>query len=153
VLAGYTCQNAVGGPGIARCVGTVANGSPIDTSTLGVHGFTVGAQRKDGHVAAKTIHYTVARPSNRFTVRHVGTHADGSVTFDLKLPGAGGADVFESAWKNNVAWNHGKAFPASVLEPTRHRDTPASGMSRQRAIEDGVHKLELADLEPAPSWP
>ncbi|MGB9186072.1 MAG: hypothetical protein WCB67_18635 [Solirubrobacteraceae bacterium] len=124
VLAGYSCQDAAGAPGIARCLGTVANGSPIDTKTLGGHAFTVVAESKDGQTASKTIHYTVKLPSSRFTVSHVKTHASGKITFDLKLPGAGAADAFESAWKNNVAWNHNKAFPASLLAPTApHRFT------------------------------
>lgn len=124
VLAGYRCQDPAGAPGIAACAGTVANGSPIDTSTLGSHAFTVGAHSKDGQTAIKTIHYTVALASNQFTVSHVKTHASGAVTFDLKLPAPGAADVFESAWKNNVPWNHGKAFPASLIEPTPpHRFT------------------------------
>jgi hypothetical protein len=124
VRAGYSCQDGAGAPGIAACAGTVANGSPINTSTLGSHAFTVGARSKDGQTAIKTIHYTVVLPSNRFTVSHVKTHANGNVTFDLKLPGPGAVDAFESAWKNNVAWKHNKAFPASLLEPTApHRFT------------------------------
>jgi hypothetical protein len=124
VLASYSCQDAAGVPGIAACAGTVANGSPIDTSTLGSHTFTVDAKSKDGQIAIKTIHYTVTLPGNHFTVSHVKTRADGTVTFDLKLPGPGAIDAFESAWKNNVAWNHNKAFPSSVLEPTApHRFT------------------------------
>jgi hypothetical protein len=124
VLAGFSCQDAAGAPGIAACAGTVANGSPIDTSTLGSHAFTVGAQSKDGQTATKTVHYTVALPSNRFRILHVKAHASAEVTFDLELPGPGAVDVFESAWKHDVPWKHGRAFPASVIEPTPpHRFT------------------------------
>jgi outer membrane protein OmpA-like peptidoglycan-associated protein len=59
VRAGYGCQDAAGAPGIAECAGTVANGSPIDTSTLGSHVFTVGTVSNDGQIAVETIHYTV----------------------------------------------------------------------------------------------
>jgi hypothetical protein len=105
-------------------VGIVANGSPIDTSTLGVHAFAVGAQSEDGQTASKTVNYTVVLPSNRFRILHVKAHASGDVTFDLKLPGPGAVDVLESSWKNDVAWKYGKAFPVSDIEPTRpHRFT------------------------------
>jgi hypothetical protein len=59
VHANYTCTDSVKGPGIASCVGTVPNGSPIDTSTPGVHTFTVTATSKDGQTTTRTIHYRV----------------------------------------------------------------------------------------------
>ena len=55
-------------------------------------------------------------PDNHFTASRVRAHPDGKVTFDLKLPGPGSVDVFESAWKNNVAI-------ASLLKPSAHRFT------------------------------
>jgi len=43
VTAAYSCSDEVGGAGLAACTGSVPSGSPIDTSTLGAHGFTVYA--------------------------------------------------------------------------------------------------------------
>jgi hypothetical protein len=43
VAAAYGCK-ALGNLSPSECTGPVANGAPIDTSTLGVHTFTVGAQ-------------------------------------------------------------------------------------------------------------
>lgn len=109
VDAHYSCQDAAGGPGIASCVGTVANGAALDTKTVGVHTFTVTSTSADGQTSTKTIEYEVI-PTNYFTVRHVVVHPDpesgtgqpdtdrdGIVAFDLNLPGAGKVSVLETA--------------------------------------------------------
>ena len=42
VAAAYKCtDNGSGQSGLDTCVGTVANGANIDTSTIGLHTFTV----------------------------------------------------------------------------------------------------------------
>jgi len=58
VPASFTCDDE-SGVGVASCVGTVANGSPIDTSTLGARTFTVTATDIEGKVGTKTVTYTV----------------------------------------------------------------------------------------------
>jgi hypothetical protein len=60
VNAQYSCADNAGGSGIATCTGTVANGSPLDTSTLGTHTFTVNATDNAGNAAdTVTRTYTV----------------------------------------------------------------------------------------------
>jgi hypothetical protein len=54
VAADFTCADA--GSGVATCVGTVASGSPIDTSSFGAKTFTVTAT---GNVTTKTVNYSV----------------------------------------------------------------------------------------------
>jgi hypothetical protein len=62
VLAGYSC--AVPAPAlISACAGLVASGKPIDTSTPGVHSFTVAAIANDGATATATDTYTVKPPT------------------------------------------------------------------------------------------
>ena len=63
VNAAYDCAEGASGPGLSSCAGTVAAGQPIDTSTLGIHTFTVTASSKDGQTGATTIHYTVTAPT------------------------------------------------------------------------------------------
>lgn len=46
-------------PGAEGCLGTVADGAPIDTSTLGEHTFTVVASETGGETWTATRHYTV----------------------------------------------------------------------------------------------
>jgi hypothetical protein len=59
VDASYSCASPPGGSGIASCVGTVANGAAINTSTLGVHAFLVTATDHSGHATTKRVSYTV----------------------------------------------------------------------------------------------
>jgi dehydratase len=62
VLADYSCDDGAG-VGVASCVGTVADGAAIDTSSLGPHTFTVTATDNEGKVATRNTAYTVVAPS------------------------------------------------------------------------------------------
>lgn len=59
VIADYVCTDDVGGSGIASCAGTVADGDPIDTATLGAKSFTVVAADTVGNPRTVTVNYTV----------------------------------------------------------------------------------------------
>lgn len=61
VLADFSCNDGTG-VGVASCVGTVADGAAIDTSTLGAHTFTVTSTDHQGLVGTKTVTYTVVAP-------------------------------------------------------------------------------------------
>jgi hypothetical protein len=115
VDAHYSCQEASGGPGIADCAGSVANGAPLNTKTPGIHSFTVTATSSDGEVTTKTVEYVVL-PTNYFTVRHLVVHPnpespqgkpdkdqDGIVAFELKLPQPGKVTIVESAPPHTAA--------------------------------------------------
>jgi YVTN family beta-propeller protein len=54
----YSCSDA--GAGIARCTGTVANQSALDTSRMGEHTIKVTAEDNLGNVVEKTVTYNVA---------------------------------------------------------------------------------------------
>ncbi len=58
VTASYACTDT-GGSGLASCVGTVPAGSPLDTSTPGVHVLEVAATDGAGHVTIATRPYLV----------------------------------------------------------------------------------------------
>ena len=45
----------------------------------------------------------VAHPSNKFTVSHIRTFANGTIHFWVKVPGPGTIDVLETASKDNLA--------------------------------------------------
>jgi len=57
VKAKFKCSDKQSG--IDTCVGTVPNGSPIDTSTVGPHTFSVTGTDVAGNVTTVTRHYTV----------------------------------------------------------------------------------------------
>jgi hypothetical protein len=126
-VASYSCNDGAGAPGLSSCTGTVANGSRIDTSSAGWHAFAVTAISHDGQQTTRTIHYRIVMPDNRFTISHVHTQPDGTVTFDVKLPGPGTADVLESAWDDNLAGL------ATALQPARHRFVFARGHEDARS--------------------
>ena len=59
VAADYACADEANGSGVDSCVGDVANGEDVDTSTLGEHSFTVAATDKAGNRGSAVAHYTV----------------------------------------------------------------------------------------------
>jgi hypothetical protein len=58
VAADYFCTDATSG--IASCVGDVADGSDIDTSSIGAHTFTVDAEDNAGNTDSLTHNYSVS---------------------------------------------------------------------------------------------
>jgi fibronectin type 3 domain-containing protein len=60
VLADYSCADEEDGSGLASCKGSVDDGQPIDTSSLGTKTFTVTAEDEAGNTATVTHTYTVA---------------------------------------------------------------------------------------------
>ena len=88
VIAGYTCRDAFGAPGLSACSGDADSGTAVDTSSEGANTFSVSAISNDGAITTQTIDYTVL-PDNRFTVSKLRGHTGGQVTFKVKLPDAG----------------------------------------------------------------
>jgi photosystem II stability/assembly factor-like uncharacterized protein len=62
--ASYKCADKQSG--LASCVGSVPNGTPINTSTIGMHSFTVTATDVAGNTTTVTHHYTVQYAFNGF---------------------------------------------------------------------------------------
>ncbi len=119
----FSCAEGTDGPGLASCddsagARTVSGGQgQLETSTPGSHTYTVAALSRDGQRAAATVRYTVVLPINRFRVRHLKVHRNGTVEFDLTVPAAGGLDVLETTWKPSPP----RAVHATLLRPGPHR--------------------------------
>ena len=58
VVADFDCAD--GGSGVATCTGTVADGSPVNTSGFGAKTFTVTATDKVGNTSTQTVTYSVS---------------------------------------------------------------------------------------------
>jgi hypothetical protein len=120
--------------------GASGGAGQLDTSVPGTFRYTVVATSSDGQTGSASISYTVtaapaapsaqatntsptntskpintsnpvSRPSNKFSVIHIKTQANGTITFQVVLPGPGTVDVLETAWLDNLA------STASVLQP------------------------------------
>jgi uncharacterized repeat protein (TIGR01451 family) len=135
VTASYACAESADGPALASCVGTVANGTAIDTSTTGRHTFSVTATSSDGQTATTTISYQVLAPDNGFTVAHIHTSAGGTIRFSIRVPGPGTIDVLATVWKNNIA------HAATTLQPAPRRFV--FGRKHASARQAGTFKLML----------
>jgi lysophospholipase L1-like esterase len=59
VVASYSCADDEGGSGLATCTGTVADGAPIDTASVGWKTFTVTATDNQGNTSSTTAQYQV----------------------------------------------------------------------------------------------
>jgi CSLREA domain-containing protein len=68
VKADYACNDEAGGSGLKSCVGPVANGADIDTSSLGTKSFKVDAEDNAGNKSALTRTYEVVGDTTRPTV-------------------------------------------------------------------------------------
>jgi Tol biopolymer transport system component len=72
VPAAFSCADGAGGAGLASCVGTVANGMSVDTSTPGVHALTATATDNSGQQVTETVTYSVAVPLAKPVVGALG---------------------------------------------------------------------------------
>ena len=66
VSAAYGCADA--GSGVGTCVGSVADGAPVDTSTPGSYAFTVATTDTAGNASAASNDYTVLRAASATSV-------------------------------------------------------------------------------------
>ena len=132
VDAGFGCVEGAGGPGLASCVGTVAAGQAINTTGVGAHTFTVTATSKDGQSTSRTVSYTVALPDNRFAITGVHARPNGRVSFTLRVPGPGVADVLETAWNDNFARSAALLGPAARRFVFARKHLRASGAGATR---------------------
>jgi hypothetical protein len=59
VLTDYSCADEPNGSGLASCQGSVADGSPLDTKTVGAKTFEVNATDNAGNHATTSVSYSV----------------------------------------------------------------------------------------------
>jgi hypothetical protein len=139
VAASYICDDGIAGPGVSTCKGTVPDGQPIDTGTVGVHKFAVVATSKDGEHSTTTTSYTVLpssaappggaggsggsggpppppppKPDNHFKVSHIKVGPSGKTTFKVTVPGAGTINALETASGRHFVFARAHAVAAGA---------------------------------------
>lgn len=135
VTAAFKCADHTSGVG--SCVGTVANGAHLDTSTVSTHAFTVTGTDKAGNVQALTHHYTVDYTWNGFYAPIANTetsrlnlvHAGDLIKIGFGLDGNRGLSIFAGGSPTSVA----VACPAW----TPHT-VPAAGSGSSAGLSYGV---------------
>ncbi len=137
VDAAYSCTD-VASYGIATCTGTVASGSPIDTSTVGMHTFVVNATDLRGTPASQYVSYyvqaapvtTVIGPTDAGTVplasgsscsfggTGCAAPAPPEVTYEVTAPTANGG---------NLVMGDTFQVQMQVYKPGAYTATPSAG--------------------------
>lgn len=130
VAADYSCQDETGGSGLASCTGTVADGAPIDTSTVGVHTFTVTGADIAGNSATATSNYNVVYDFNGFLqpVENLPAlniaNAGSAIPLKFSLGGNQGLVIFAAGYPAS------SPIPCDANEPgTLIEETVAAGSS------------------------
>lgn len=91
VPASYGCTD--GGSGVATCSGNVANGSNFDTSTAGVHTFTVNASDQVGNTSTQSVTYVVGYAICPLFDQTKPHNSGSTVAVRIELCDANGNDV------------------------------------------------------------
>ena len=120
VQAFYGCSDA--GSGLATCAGPVPNGGFIDTSTVGVHTFTVAATDAVGNKSSTTVTYIVSYAV--CALYDPAKPAGGSTfVFRIELCDANGADVSSATVTvHAVLITPGNVVPSSPVQVTNDFD-------------------------------
>jgi hypothetical protein len=136
VAADYACQDE-SGAGLASCVGDVADGAPVDTSTVGANTFTVTAADTAGNVSSVTHSYGVVYDFSGFLepVKNPNTVNTGKAgrTYPVKwqLRDASGAFVTDLSAVADLV-----AKPTSCIQfsddPTDALETSSTGATSLR---------------------
>ena len=126
--ASYSCADNFSG--VASCVGTVPDGSPFDTSTVGFHSFTVDAADVAGNTATVTHQYNVVwdgyggftPPLAEGAVNKA--RAGSTIPLKFRLGADYGLAVLQAGYPQSVQVDCASYAPIGTPEPT----TSAAGL-------------------------
>jgi hypothetical protein len=124
VAAAYSCQDEAGGSGLASCTGTVANGAPVDTSTVGSHTFTVTGADFAGNSATATSTYNVVysfggflQPVDNLPALNI-VNAGSAIPVKFSLGGNQGLAIFTAGYPASSPIPCDASGPGTVIEET-----------------------------------
>ncbi len=115
LTADYACLDAGAGVEPSACVGPVADGAAIDTSTVGQKTFTVNARDRLGKLATKSVSYTVGRRSIVFASSRTGFG-------DIYSVGEGGGAVVRLTAHSGIDAEPARSADGSKIVFTSTRD-------------------------------
>jgi uncharacterized delta-60 repeat protein len=130
VSASYSCAD--GGSGIASCSAPVADGTPLDTSTVGPRSFTVTATDNAGNDASLTHDYRIVYPFGGFQAPVDGeptlntTNAGSVIPVKFTLGGDHGLGILAPGSPSSTRFDCGTAADLDEIEET---DSVGSGLS------------------------
>jgi hypothetical protein len=138
VNASFTCSDNLSG--VASCVGTVANNSPIDTSTVGYHSFAVDATDVAGNATNASRQYNVYWADMTGFLAPIGpgtntANAGGTVPVRFSLGADYGLGVIAAGYPASQQVDCDTLEPIGSLQPTTAGD---GGLF----IEDGKYVYE-----------
>jgi hypothetical protein len=115
VLADYACDD---NSGISSCIGPVADGSEIDTSSIGLKSFTVDALATDSDTGTRTHTYRVVYPfrfigSTNSAPFLMSRKAGATLAFRFKIGGDQGLDILSGRPTTRLV-NCGSGAPLSA---------------------------------------
>lgn len=146
VLASYDCQDDPPAPiGNFACVGTVANGTPIDTSTLGVKSFEVAFSHDIlGLLGSTAVTYTVVEAA---TPSVAGTVTDSASALPVPEAFVAALRVADYTSAGGTVSNGGGQFQMTLpegdyylylLDPAGHHQSGFFGAPTVVTVTDGV---------------
>ncbi|MEV7009343.1 PxKF domain-containing protein [Streptosporangium sp. NPDC051022] len=118
VTASYRCEDNLSG--IATCAGTVPDGSPLGTSAVGFHEFTVKATDRAGNTASQKVTYQVVYPWHAYFPETMEGKAGSAVPIKFSLGGDRGTDFFASGYPASQPVTCDTGKPTGPAEPTRN---------------------------------
>jgi hypothetical protein len=132
LIADFACADEDGGSGLLTCAGSVADGTSLDTSTVGPRTFTVTASDNAGNDASLTHDYRIVYPFGGFRAPVDGqptlntAKAGSAIPVNFTLGGDHGLGILAPGAPSSSRFDCGTAADLDEIEET---DSVGSGLS------------------------
>jgi hypothetical protein len=153
VNADYSCSDPTPGSGLLSCVGEVAEGSAIDTSTVGSHSLTVNAEDNAGNTNSATSNYTVKYATCQLYDDTKAHRAGSTAPIKFYLCDADGNDVSSSGIVvEATSLQNQDSQAAGTLEDSGHANSPDNNFRYDATLgPSGGYIFNLSTKSPSPA--